>query len=839
MCVDMKSGGREKVLLIDGHGLAFRAFYALPEMNAPNGTPTNAILGTMNMLLKAEADIEPARTVLFFDPHGPTARDAMFDRYKAQRAPAPDAFKVQMPLIIKLVELLGYPVFIRDGFEADDVIASTAVSLCADNDVMILTADKDLMQILRPGITMMRPIKGSSEFKIWTEAYFKEEYGFGPPSMADYLALVGDSSDNIPGVPGIGDKTARALLSKYPTIDAIYADLPNVAKSAAGKLEKGRELARLSLSLVVPLETEPADIMDPPTRGDAAAAAALCRQLGLKRIAERLGLACEGSEISDTDTPVARSEVELVLSKCPLEDLKGADTLALAAGERSVLMDESGRWTEASPDEVSQMIAAGDRRIITADLRTSAKLFPMLYDDRENIFDVCLAHYFYHPDAKSHSISEGEGAEKCARMICDAHRYMSDPHKDDMLAIMHKIDIPLCPVLDSLEEAGLRVDASELTSMARDLEARVRTIEGSIVDAAGYEIDLNSPKQVGELLFERLRLPVVKKTKTGSSTDASVLEELASLPEPLNAIPRMMIEYRESAKILSAFVEPFIKYAQSSDDGRVHSTFRHDVTGTGRLASRSPNVQNIPAFGEWARRFRSAIEPSDGMVFVAADYSQIELRVLAHLSNEPRLIDAFSTGRDIHRETASWVFSVAPEDVTAEQRRYAKTVNFGLIYGMSAHGLAARMGIKRRQASGLIESYFSVLPNVKRYLEQSASDARSVGYTRSIFGRMRPLAEAGAGEGRGAIDRIAVNTPIQSAASDIAKIAMIRSHDAIKIALPCAKFVLQVHDSLVCEVPAEHADEAERILVECMESVDVMSVPMKAEPKRGTSLADI
>jgi DNA polymerase-1 len=344
---------------------------------------------------------------------------------------------------------------------------------------------------------------------------------------------------------------------------------------------------------------------------------------------------------------------------------------------------------------------------------------------------------------------------------------------------------------------------------------------------------------VGELLFERLGLPAVKKTKTGYSTDVSVLEELSRLPEPFGDIPRKMLEHRECSKMSSGFVQPFIKYARSSRDGRVRSTFLHTVTGTARLASRDPNVQNLPVFGEWAEKFRKTIIPGDGMVFVAADYSQIELRVLAHLSGEERLIEAFRNGRDIHLETASWVFGLEPEQIAPEQRRFAKTVNFGLIYGMGAHGLSTRMGIPRHQAASIVERYFAELPMVKKYLERSAGEAREKGHTRSIFGRIRPLGEIASAEGRGAIDRVAVNTPIQSAAADIAKIAMIRLDAALEKTHPRSRMVLQVHDSLICEAPRDDAEEVERLLVDTMEAVDYISVPLRADPKRGSSLADI
>jgi DNA polymerase-1 len=407
---------------------------------------------------------------------------------------------------------------------------------------------------------------------------------------------------------------------------------------------------------------------------------------------------------------------------------------------------------------------------------------------------------------------------------------------------MKMIDAPLVPVLSKLSDTGLKADVEALAALDAELTSRITKIETEIYTAADGPVNLNSPKQVGELLFVRLRLPALKKTKTGYSTDASVLEELSRLPEPLCEMPRKMLEYRECSKMSTGFVQPFIKHARASADGKIHSTFLHTATGTARLASRDPNVQNMPVFGEWAGKFRKTIVPGgEGLMFIAADYSQIELRVLAHLSGEEKLAEAFINGRDIHLETASWVFGLEPEEITPEQRRFAKTVNFGLIYGMGAHGLASRMGIPRHHAAEIVERYFAALPKVKNYLERSAKEARTTGCTRSIFGRIRPLAEVSTTEGRGgaSMDRVAVNTPIQSAAADITKIAMIRLHDILEKEHPGTRLVLQVHDSLICETPSDGADGMERLLIDTMEGVRYIDVPLKADSKRGMSLAEV
>jgi DNA polymerase-1 len=865
------------LLLIDGHGLAFRGFYAIPETNAPDGTPTNAVLGFMNMLLKAMDQWNPDRIGIFFDPHGPTARDAMYGAYKEGRAPAPEAFKPQMPLIMELSEALGFPVFIEEGTEADDLIASTASSAAAAGlEAVILSADKDLLQILRSGVTVARPSKGISEFKLYDEKSFAEEYGFAPPAMADYLALVGDSVDNIPGVPGIGDKTARSLLAAHGSLGAIYDALDGLPAGQRKKLESGRDSAYMSHALVIPQDVGPAPLDLLRKKEPTAAAYEICARLGLKRLIARFGLSepagrdeyfdrfrepagqtaqagktgqnkpADGNEpapILTCDTAPGNAfavfnEKTLVLASSPDVVMALSGNMAELSGSGAALFE---KWLGKKGE-------AGEKKLILAGYGEWIKKFPSLASCPQMIRDVELAHYFLHPDAKGHSIEfiSGQPNETGAARIVELwNGFAADGRAGLMEQIMEEIDAPLVSVLATLGANGIYADLSGLRRLDDELKEHIAAMERDIWNAAGGVINLNSPKQVGELLFDRLRLPVIKKTKTGYSTDVGVLEELSRLPEPLCDVPGKMLDFRECSKMSSGFVTPFIKHASSSPDGRIHSTFLHDVTGTARLASRDPNVQNLPVFGEWAVKFRHTIKPGeyDGRprIFVAADYSQIELRVLAHLSGEERLLDSFSNNRDIHLETASWVFGIPPEEITPEQRRFAKTVNFGLLYGMGAHGLAERMGISRPQAAGLVERYFSVLPRVKAYIEESAAEAKARGYTVSAIGRIRPLSEVTTVEGRGgnSIARVAVNTPIQSTAADIAKIALIRFQAEIERGHQDTLLVLQVHDSLICETPLEKADMMESLLVETMEGVKRINVPLKAEPKRGLSLADV
>lgn len=849
---------KKELLLIDGHGLAFRGFYALPpELSAKDGTPTNAVLGFFNMMLKV-LDEWPAEGLgIFFDPKGPTRRHQLFAEYKQTRKPAPENFKVQMPFIIELCRSMGFPVFSRDGVEADDYIVSTAKASAASGwDVKILSADKDLFQTIGDGISVIRPSRGVTDFTLYDCEVFREKYGFEPPLMADYLALLGDSVDNIPGVPGIGEKTALDLVGKFGRLENIYENLESVPKARRGKLEAGREAAFMSRVLVVPQDTEPAPEDElTPKEPDMNDLFALCSRLGLKKIYARFAgeaetataeVAVEASELTGEETELEKllEAEEIALSPAVID---GAPRFfAASADGRSASFDGRGEHERALFREWTkrgELLLCGYREIMS-----EYPDFPL--PERGRVYDVETAHYLLHPDrggAAGMEKSFGEPVKAGLGLAMRLFRYRDalshGIEKYGLAKVMDEIDMPLAAALARMHIIGMHADGAKLETLGTELSESIAKCEADIKEYIGEEINLASPKQVGELLFGRLMLPPIKTTKGGGaySTSIEVLEELAKLPEPLCAVPKMLIKHREESKVSSAFVQPFIKYSRDGG-GVVHSTFDHLATGTGRLASRDPNVQNMPVFGEWADRFRSCFTPRDeDGVFVAADYSQIELRVLAELTEEEKLIRAFHDGSDIHLETASWVFGLPPEQITPEQRRFAKVVNFGLLYGMSAFGLAQRLGVPRPAAQQIVDRYFSVLPSVKNYITESANEAKKRGYTRSLFGRIRPLAEVSTTEGRGAgaINRVAVNTPIQSTAADIAKIALFRLDAALAEKFPGARIVLQVHDSIVCECARKDAYAVRELLVNTMEGVDILSVPLKAEPKSGISLKDI
>lgn len=856
---------KKEMLLIDGHGLAFRGFYALPEtLTASDGTPTNAVVGFTNMLLKGLNEWNVDALGLFFDPKGPTRRHEMFKEYKEGRRPTPEGFKTQLPLIVDISRAMGLPVFIRDGVEADDYIVSTARWAALEGwNVRILSADKDLFQIIDKNIRVIRPTKGVSDFRLYDEEFFRAEFGFEPSSMADYLALLGDAADNIPGVPGIGEKSAKELISLYGTLEGIYGNLDGMTKGRRAKLEENKGLAYMSRELVVPQITEPV-----PTdmlfigQPDMPVLTEICARLGLKKLlAHFAGAKRQNGPKRDGHEEIGLNtgKIEYTRHAEPVEAdfalLLGSGELALAESEladgRFYLCDRDNRTSLLNIHDAADLALwsewCGRGTLFLYGCRRLAALYDLPLPPLERINDVESAHYLLHPDRGGRSIEKTIGRELKIGLelvselfpLWDA--FNPELEKYGLTKLMRELDMPLCLALAGLQRAGLHADASMLESLGVELERAIAKTEEEIANIVGERINLNSPKQVGWLLFEHLKLPPLKKTQSGYSTDMSVLEELARLPEPMCDVPAMIINYREQAKILSGFVLPFHKLTLSGD-GFIHSTFDHLATGTGRLASYDPNVQNMPVFGEWAVKFRSCFVPSSpDRTFVAADYSQIELRVLAHLSGERRLIEAFSEGRDVHMETASWVFGLPPEDITQEQRRFAKVVNFGLLYGMSAHGLAQRLGISRPQAASMVKRYFDVLPRVQKYLDSSVREAKDAGYTKSIFGRIRPLREVATVEGRGnnPIDRVALNTPIQSAASDIAKIALLRFCKAAAEEFKDARVVLQIHDSIVCECAKKDADAVEKRLVEVMEGVNVLSVPVKAEPKRGDSLSKV
>ena len=784
-------------LIIDGHSLAYRGFHALnTKLTAPDGTPTGMIVGFTNMLFRVQDTLTPDCTIIAFDAPGKTFRHEIYRDYKAYRKPIAEELKIQLPILQELLRLLGNNVIVREGVEADDVVASSARAVqAAGYEAVVLSADKDLFQLIGTGITMMRTVKhGVSGAEVYDSGAFQAEFGFMPSSMADYLAIIGDKSDNVKGIAGIGEIGAKKILAVYPTLEDIYANISKFSPSTRKKLEaSGLEHAQWTRDNLIKLRENV--FADDKTflneclnlAPDIPAAEDLAARLGLARVLKHMG----------SDKPVMTRAIE---------------------SAQKFRLPECG--------------------IITADFKTEHRSSPGIFAgmDAKDVWDFKTAYYLLHPDeagARFPEILDGiRQAENPAKTLADiAGSLEAQIHEYEGLdSVMRDIDLPLIPVLNQMEAHGVRISPQKFKAVQDDLEARITEIEASMIKETGVRINLNSTQQVSWLLFDRLGFQPTDMTKNKAySTNNIVLERLSLLPN--GTVPRLILEHRELSKMLTGFVIPLQKAADN--EGIIHTTFEAAATGTGRLSSRDPNLQNIPAFGQWAEKIKAGLVPvNDGNIFVAADYSQIELRVLAHLSGEEKLIDAFRNKRDIHTETASWVFGVIPEMVTPELRRAAKMVNFGLLYGMTAFGLAERLSIPQKEAKGIMARYFEALPNIQSFLEGMVKDAKARGYARTLAGRIRPVKEIPAKNQ--ALDRALINTPVQGTAADIARRAMTEYAHNGK-----GELFLQVHDSLVCECPESIADDAAEALREIMTASGGEVEHLEVGLKRGKSLADV
>ena len=789
-------------LIIDGHSLAHRGFHAVnANLTAFDGTPTSTIMGFMNMLYRVQDELMPDFTVAVFDAKGKTFRHEIYSGYKSDRKPLADDLRIQLPILQELLRLCGIRVIVREGVEADDTVASAAkIARREGYEVVVLSSDKDLFQLLGDGVSIMRPVKnGISGADIYTEKSFIREYGFHPASMPDYLAIMGDAVDGIKGVHGIGDKGARKILPKYPTIEAIYAALDELPKSQRDKFSAaGKEAV----------------------------------------IWTRDNLTMLRDDIFDSDTNFINDCVN-----CKL-DFDGAEKLALRLGLSRVLK-RIGSTKSPLPREFYPRndSVTPECDIITFDYKSELRNSPAKFAGSPTIWDLKTAYYLLHPDeanrkypvlveAVNKQNENGNPAETLRTLAANIEAEINS--YDGLHDVMTDIDLPIIPVLNKMEDHGIRIEPEIFASINAELTERITEIEERLVDITGARINLNSSAQVSWLLFDKLKFTPsgMTKGKTSYSTEAGVLERLAKSPnsEP----PALILEHRELSKMLTGFVIPFQRSADKN--GVIHTTFEAAMTGTGRLSSRDPNIQNIPAFGEWAVKIKSGMTPvNPENVFVSADYSQVELRVLAHMSGEQRLIDAFTQDRDIHSETASWVFGVMPELVTPEMRRAAKMINFGLLYGMGTFGLSERLGVSRQEAKDIMTRYFAALPNIQSFIDGLINDAKERGYSRTLAGRIRPVKEIPAKSS--GLDRALINMPIQGTAADIARKA-VTAFDAF-CSSGAAELFLQVHDSLVCECPANQAEDvAETLRSVMVKSGGDISI-LKAESKIGRSLANV
>ena len=793
-----------KLMAIDGNSIINRAFYGIRSLNAPDGTPTNAVYGFIRILQKLLADEKPDAVAIAFDRAEPTFRHELTDTYKATRSGMPDELAVQMPLLKDVLDAMNIVRLECAGWEADDILGTLAKICSADDDgavnaldmkeTVIVTGDKDSLQLVDDAtrVLLIKTSKGQTETTAFTTERFVEEYGFAPPLLVDLKALMGDSSDNISGVRGVGEKTALDLVRRFGGIDAIYRELDalEIRDTLRGKLRDGEVDARLSYTLATirtdaPIEfsLDAARVTEPKN----AELYELFARLGFTKLIETMGLQPD----ADTQLEFSFDEEE------PTPDL-----------------DVSRIGTH-----VKELYRAGDTTDYEFDIALAAWL---LSPTDRNYSLENLARKHYGRDLKNGDV---------ARLFVVINEKLTETRADELF---YKVELPLCKVLAEMETAGVLVDRDALAAFGEMLTERIALIQTRIFELAECEFNIASPKQLGEVLFEKLMLPPPKKTKTGYSTAAEVLDKLEDKHEIITEIKM----YRELTKLKATYAEGLLGVI--ADDGRIHTTFQMTATATGRLSSTEPNLQNIPVRRELGAELRRMFVAEDGNLLVDADYSQIELRLLAHIAGDSAMIDAFSNGEDIHSVTAAKVFGIELADVTPLLRNRAKAVNFGIVYGISAFSLAKDIGVTVAEAREYMESYFVRFSGVRAYMTDIVEQAKLDGYVSTLFGRRRAIPELQSRDFnlRSFGERVALNTPIQGTAADIMKIATIAASRELKKHAPQSRLILQVHDELVVEAPEADAPRVAELLRAAMESAAKLSVPLTAEVKWGKSWGD-
>ena len=838
-----------KLLILDGNSIINRAYYGVKLLTTREGLFTNAIFGFLNILDRMEKDVQPDAVCVAFDLHGPTFRHLQYDGYKATRHGMPEELAQQMPIMKDVLRAMNIPIYECQGWEADDIIGTVSV-ICSNNDweCVIATGDRDSLQLIDKNVNVRLVISkpGQTTATLYDEALFQEEYGFVPQKMIDLKALMGDSSDNIPGVPGVGPKTATELLLKFGSLDGVYSNLedPSIRLKLREKLEAGKESAYLSYDLATirtnaPIDFAPMDAVISPYNKEELYA--LFTKLEFVKLIDKYGL-----------RGITQKKIESSVCKC--EPLPVVNQSGCVGEEIALYVAPDGSlgiaWDKGvcalTPMEAfgAEEILTGAKSIVCHDLKSTLHLLDNMGISHGNfVFDTALAAYNLNPSQSDYPVSKlainylGKNVEDndpcaCAEAIWFLKDILLDNIcKEGMETLYRQIEFPLCSVLYKMEKEGVAIDAAQLKQFGIMLSERIAECEKLIFGYAEEPFNINSTKQLGQLLFEKLGLPAIKKTKTGYSTNADVLEKLKS-KHPI--IPAIM-DYRMLTKLNSTYAEGLTNAI--AQDGRIHTTFQNLVTATGRLSSTEPNLQNIPVRTDLGAEIRKMFIPKPGYVLVDADYSQIELRVLAHIAQDTVMRQAFIEGLDIHTATASQVFGVDPVQVTPLQRRHAKAVNFGIVYGISEFSLADDIGVSRFQAKDYIESYLNNYRGVRAYMRNVVDSAREIGYTTTLYGRKRSIPELKSSNFniRQGAERIALNTPIQGTAADIIKLAMVRVDKALQENYPDAKLILQVHDELIVECPENIASEVARLISKEMEHASSLSVPLLAEAKWGSS----
>lgn len=878
-----------KLMVLDGNSILNRAYHGVAPLITREGLHTQAIFGFLNTVLPIENRQKPEALCATFDVHAPTFRHEADKTYKANRKPMPDDLREQVPVLKEVLDALNIPRYELPGYEADDLIGTIARRCEASGwECVIVTGDRDILQLISDRVTVLLLSRaGTVEMK---PATFREKYGFPPENIVDLKALMGDASDNIPGVAGVGEKTASALIQQYQTIENLYQRLPDIdAKPGIiKKLTAGADSARHSYWLAtiktdVPIDFAPeANLRREPGRN----AYALFQRLEFHRLTERLHLQASPEVVPDAEPVAATGDVvplvDIDAVRAARERLCGdGDVFARTDTQlQLVVLRQSGTAyaLDASAfrgdfDAALQIFFDGSLSLTGHGVKDTMRELSQRGASPDGwTDDTMLMAYLLDATAGQYDLdrlcrkyggftiartASGDGeqlslldvpATACysdlaaeAAALERLRDSMSPKLRDwNLTELYHNTEMPLCRVLADMEQAGCMVDRDALSAFGRLLSDRIREQEQKIYALAGHEFNINSPKQLGTVLFDELQLPHGKKTKTGWSTNADVLDNLREESELVEAV----LDYRQYTKLKSTYADGLLKAIDK--DGRVRTSFQMTVTATGRLSSTEPNLQNIPTRTDLGSEIRKMFLPSPGNVLVDADYSQIELRLLAHMSGDEAMQRAFLDGTDIHTATAAQVFHVAPEDVSPEMRRHAKAVNFGIVYGISAFSLSQDIGVSVADAKAYMDGYFTAFPGVRRYMDSVIQQARERGYVETLFHRRRELPELSAPQHtrRAFGERVALNMPVQGTAADIMKLAMCAVWKRLRAECPAAKLVLQIHDELIVDCPAEQAQQVAEILREEMEGVAALSVPLTAdahwgrnwlEAKEGTS----
>ena len=920
-------GDKKRLLLIDGHALAYRAYHAIQPLTSPSGEPTNAVFGFASILYKAIEDLAPDYVVATFDV-GKTFRHEEYPEYKATRAETPDDLRAQFDHIQELVTSLGIPILIKEGYEADDVIGSLAQEASQVGlETVIVTGDTDIFQLIAPDVRVLAPTGAFREAQLWDEAAVRERYELDPKQLADLRGLKGDSSDNIPGVKGVGVKTATKLLKEYGTLEAVYEHLDAVTSTRfRNALEAGHEEAFLSRHLATIVRDLDLELdLNAAQWGqmDRDRVMELMRTLGFRSLMERIPGAVReapaqlsmfsavveadaahsedgGEPAADegaycvVDTEAKLRELAEVLSQAELLAVDTETTSTDAMRARLVgisLSDAPGRgyYLPVGHDPRTHrgpQLSLAQARALLGPILTDGDLPKVMHNAKYDLlvlerhglateglrYDTMLAAWILEPEGRGvglktqafqrlgvmmQSIDEllGSGrsqltmdvlpvpkvapyacadADMTLRLTDLLERELREHHQWELFT---DVEMPLVPVLTAMERRGMAVDRDYLDEMSRTLETKLQELEASIYELAGHPFNPNSTQQLGQVLFEELGLPVQRRTKTGYSTDASVMEALADA----HPIVSQILEHRTLSKLKGTYVDA-LPTLINPDTGRIHTSFNQTGASTGRLSSSDPNLQNIPVRTEEGRLVRGAFAAPEGYRLLSCDYSQVELRLLAHMSEDPELIGAFQRDEDVHATTAAAVLGIPLAEVTKEQRALAKAINFGLMYGMSEYGLAARTDLSQEEAREFIETYFTRFRGVKRYLERIKAQAYEQGYVETILGRRRyfpELQSRSANALRQRAERAAINMPIQGSAADVIKLAMIRLYDALCRRDGDAAMVLQVHDELVLEVPTGELDEVRDLVVTTMSEAYALRVPLKVDAAVGKNWMEL